>query len=60
MLRKCLQIEPKFVQALLELTKLTHLAQNEVSTIFERVIKLKPNSPESVISYGSWLQNQSK
>lgn len=56
MLEKCIWLQPRFVQAHVEL--LTLKTENEKQTILMRLVDLEPNNWEHYVLYGDWLRSK--
>ncbi|XP_047519722.1 protein O-mannosyl-transferase TMTC1-like [Pieris napi] len=56
MLERCITLQPRFVQAHVELMSLK--PETEKLSILRRLVELEPNNWEHYILYGNWLKNK--
>lgn len=56
MLEKCIWLQPRFVQAHVELLALKPEADR--LAILRRLLQLEPGNWEHYVLYGSWLKNK--
>lgn len=64
MLERCIALEPRFVQAYLELLFQVRLHEQDKTSeedkrwIFHKLLDLEPNNWEHYLLYGSWLKSR--
>lgn len=58
MLEKCIWLQPRFVQAHVELLSLK--TENEKQKILMRLVDLEPSNWEHYVLYGDWLRSRGK
>jgi hypothetical protein len=58
MLERCISLEPRFVQAYLELLLLTE--EGEKKSILDKLLELEPNNWEHHLLYGNWYKGRGK
>ncbi|XP_059061198.1 protein O-mannosyl-transferase TMTC1-like [Achroia grisella] len=56
MLERCISLEPRFVQAYLELLLITN--ENEKRPILDKLVELEPNNWEHFLLYGNWFRDR--
>lgn len=60
MLRRCLQLEPGFTPAYIELARLKGAKDPSVGALLKRVVQLNSNDPYYITMYAHWLLNHGK
>ncbi|CAG9768090.1 unnamed protein product [Ceutorhynchus assimilis] len=58
MLKKCIELEPNFTLAYLELAKLKGANDKRVWELLKKVVELNPEDPYYVSKYGEWLSKR--
>lgn len=60
MLKRCLQLEPGFTPAYIELARLKGAKDPSVGALLKRVVQLNSNDPYFITMYAHWLLNRGK
>lgn len=60
MLKRCLQLDPTFTPAYIELARLRGAKDFSVGSLLKRVVQLNPNDPYYLTMYAHWLSNKSE
>lgn len=58
MLKRCLQLEPSFTPAYIELARLKGTKDPTVGALLKRVVRLNPEDPYYITMYAHWLDNK--
>ncbi|XP_053599807.1 protein O-mannosyl-transferase TMTC1-like [Plodia interpunctella] len=56
MLERCISLEPRFVQAYLEILNLTE--EDEKRAILDKLVELEPSNWEHYLLYGNWMKDR--
>lgn len=58
MLKRCINLEPKFTPAYLELARLRGPNHKTVSGLLRKVVELNPENPYYASKFGEWLSKK--
>ncbi|CAG9767800.1 unnamed protein product [Ceutorhynchus assimilis] len=58
MLEKCINLEPNFTPAYLELVKLRGFNHKTISGLLRKVVEINPGDPYYAFKYGEWLSRK--
>lgn len=60
MLKRCINIEPKFTPAYIELAKLRGPADRSIHLLLRQIVELSPTNSFYITSVGNWLLENGK